>query len=59
MDYHSDRLTRQNKVDFLMFDGSIVRDWVFKSERLFELDVTPTTLKVSITSVYLSGQAMD
>lgn len=59
VDYHADRLTRQTKVDFTVFDGSRVQDWLFKSERFFELDDTPEALKVSIASVYLSSQAMD
>lgn len=42
-----------------MFDGSRVHDWVFKSERFFELDETPAELRVSNSSVYLSGLAMD
>lgn len=54
-DYHADRLTRQTKIEFLMFDGNRVQDSVFKSERFFELDDTSSALKVSISSVYLSS----
>lgn len=57
--YYQDRPTRQTKIDFPMFDGSRVQDWIFKSERFFELNSTPAKLKVSITSVYLIGLSMD
>lgn len=57
--YYSDRVTRQTKIEFPMFDGSRVQDWLFKSEIFFELDETPTELKVSMASVYLAGLAMN
>lgn len=56
-DYYQDRPTRQTKVEIPVFDGSRVHDWIFKSERLFELDITPMELRVSIAS--LVGLAMD
>lgn len=34
-DYHTDRVTRQTKVEFSLYDGSRVQDWIFKSERVF------------------------
>lgn len=53
------RATRQTKVDFPRFDGNRVQEWLFKCEHFFELDDTPTDMKVSIASVYLSGLAME
>lgn len=54
MDYYSDRITRQTKIEFPTFDGNRVQDWLFRSERFFELDGTPAELKVSMASVYRS-----
>lgn len=59
MEYYQDRPIRQAKIEFPVFDGSRVQDWIFESERFFELDAPPMELKVSITSVYLVGLAMD
>lgn len=59
VDYYQDRPTHETKVEFPMLDGSCVHDWIFKSERLIELDATPTELKVSTTSIYIVGLAMD
>lgn len=53
------RVTWQTKIDFPYFDGNRVHEWIFKCERYFELDDTPTEMKVSITSEYLSGLAME
>lgn len=58
-DYTEDRMTRHTKVEFSKFDGNKVHDRVFKSERFFELDGNPPTLKVSLTSVHLTGLAME
>lgn len=58
-DYYQDWPTRQTNIEFHVFDGSRVQDWVFKSECFFELDATPAEFKVCITSVYLIGLAID
>lgn len=54
-----DRVSRQTKVEFPGFDGTWVQEWKFHSERFFELEETPTALKVNIASVYLSGLAVE
>lgn len=58
-EHTEERVTRQTKMDFLWFDGTRVHDWIFRSERFFELDGTPPALKVSLASVYLLGLAME
>lgn len=58
-DWRGERVTRQTKVDFPSFDGNRVREWLFKCERFIELDDTPTDMKVTIVSVYLSRFAME
>lgn len=63
-DYYQDRPTRQTNIEFSVFDGSRIYDWVFKSERFFELDSTLAKhcfflISLSIASVYLIGLAMD
>lgn len=54
-----DRVTMQTKVEFPCFDGNRVNEWLFKSERFFELDGTLVELTVSVASVYLSGLAIE
>lgn len=54
-----DRVTRHAKVEFPTFDGTRIQEYLFRSERLFELDETPPELKVSIASVYLSSLAIE
>lgn len=59
VNWSGERVTRQTKVEFPSFDGNRVQEWLFKCERFFELNDTPTKLRVSIALVYLSGLAME
>ena len=50
-------ITRIGKVDFPRFDGSQIRDWVFKVEEFFEIDFTPADMKVRMAAIHFDGRA--
>ena len=50
-------ITRIGKVDFPRFDGSQIRDWVFKVEEFFEIDSTPADMKVRMAAIHFDGRA--
>uniref|UniRef100_A0A1J3IVR9 Transposon Ty3-I Gag-Pol polyprotein n=2 Tax=Noccaea caerulescens TaxID=107243 RepID=A0A1J3IVR9_NOCCA len=49
---------RLTKIGFPIFDGSRVRDWIFRCEQFFDLDSTPAELKVRLASIHLEGKAL-
>ncbi|KAF2564488.1 hypothetical protein F2Q70_00018598 [Brassica cretica] len=61
-DYHQQgnygRLTsRLSKIIFPAFDGTELRDWLSKCEQFFDIDGTPTELKVRLAAMHLTGKA--
>lgn len=51
-------LTRLSKVGFPYFDGSDLRDWIFKCEQFFPLDGTPDDLKVRLATIHMTEKAL-
>lgn len=50
--------SRLTKVGFPIFDGSQLRDWLYRCEQFFSLDNTPPELKVRLASIHLEGKAL-
>lgn len=46
------------KVDFPLFDGKKVKEWLYKCDQFFSLDFTPNDAKVRLASIYLEGPAL-
>ena len=59
--FHRDRsymATRQAKIDFPQFDGSDLNDWLFRCCQFFEIDGTPTEMKMKWASINLEGHVL-
>lgn len=50
--------TRISKVEFPRFDGSHVKEWMYKCEQFFLLDGTPTDSRFRLASIHLEGIAL-
>ncbi|CAL9221332.1 unnamed protein product [Arabidopsis halleri] len=50
-------VTRLAKLDFPRFGGDRVKDWLFKVEQFFSLDLTPDDFKVRMCSIHFDGPA--
>lgn len=50
--------TRLTKVAFPAFDGTALREWLYKCEQFFELDGTPSEQKIGLASVHMVGKAL-
>lgn len=50
--------TRISKIDFPRFDGTRVKEWLYKCEQFFSLDNTPPESKVRLASIHLDGTAL-
>lgn len=50
-------ITRIGKVDFPRFDGSGIKEWLFKVEEFFGIYYTPPDLKVKMASIHFDGHA--
>lgn len=50
--------TRISKVEFPRFDGSLVREWMYKCEQFFLLDGTPLDSRVRLASIHLDSIAL-
>lgn len=50
--------TRILKVDFPHFDGKKMKEWLYKCDQFFALDVTPSDAKVCLASIHLEGPAL-
>lgn len=51
--------TRFVKIKFPQFSGSNVKDWIYKVEKVFEVDHTPEAYKVTVASMHLEGVALN
>lgn len=50
--------TRISKIEFPRFDGSKVKEWLYKCEQFFSLDNTPLESKVRLASIHLEDSAL-
>lgn len=50
--------SRLTKVAFPMFDGSELREWIYRCEQFFSLDNTPPELKVRLASLHMTRKAL-
>ena len=41
-----------------MFDGSEIREWIYRCEQFFSIDSTPPELKVRFASLHMTGKAL-
>ena len=55
---HSSYATRLSKVGFPRFDGSQLKEWLYRCEQFFAIDNTPPEGKVRIASMHFSGLAL-
>ncbi|KAL8151213.1 hypothetical protein V2J09_021021 [Rumex salicifolius] len=51
-------VTRLTKLEFPKFDGTMLREWIYRCEQFFLLDSTPPELKVRLASLHLEGKAL-
>ncbi|KAL8138945.1 hypothetical protein V2J09_004946 [Rumex salicifolius] len=51
-------VTRLSKIEFPKFDGSLLREWIYRCEQFFMLDSTPPELKVRLASLHMEGRAL-
>ena len=55
---HHGLSARLTKIGFPMFDGSELREWIYRCEQLFSIDSTPPELKVRLASLHMTGKAL-
>lgn len=55
---HSLYTSRISKVEFRRFDGTYLKEWLFKCEQFFTVDNTLPKCKVRLASMHLSGSAL-
>lgn len=49
---------RLTKIRFPLFDGTLLRDWIFSCEQFFMVDNTAPEMKVRIASLHMSGKVL-
>lgn len=55
---HHSLSSRLTKIGFSMFDGSELREWIYRCEQFFSIDSTPPELKVRLASLHMTGKAL-
>jgi len=50
-------LTRLGKIDFPRFDGTRLKEWLFKVEEFFGVDSTPEDMKVKMAAIHFDSHA--
>ncbi|KAG2310944.1 hypothetical protein Bca52824_022501 [Brassica carinata] len=55
---HHGLSSRLTKIGFPMFDGSELREWIYRCEQFFSIDSTPPELKVRLASLHMTGKAL-
>lgn len=50
--------TRLTKIGFPRFDGTELREWIYRCEQFFMLDGTPPEMKVRLASLHMVGTAL-
>ncbi|XP_010470588.1 PREDICTED: uncharacterized protein LOC104750484 [Camelina sativa] len=53
--YHG--VTRLGRIDFPRFDGSRIKEWLFKAEEFFVVDFTPDNMKVKTAAIHFDSHA--
>ncbi|XP_019084362.1 PREDICTED: uncharacterized protein LOC109125977 [Camelina sativa] len=56
--YYYGGITRLGKIDFPRFDGTRLKEWLFKAEKFFSVDFTPNNMKVRTASIHFDGHAV-
>ncbi|XP_056848729.1 uncharacterized protein LOC130498915 [Raphanus sativus] len=56
--HHHGLSARLTKIGFPMFDGSELREWIYRCEQFFSIDSTPPELKVRLASLHMTGKAL-
>lgn len=51
-------IARLAKISFPKFDGSLLREWIYRCEQLFSLDNTPPEMKIKLASIHMEGKAL-
>nr|AAD25593.1 hypothetical protein [Arabidopsis thaliana]ABE65428.1 hypothetical protein At2g05030 [Arabidopsis thaliana] len=54
---HYGNLTRLGKIDLPRFDGTGIKEWLFKVEEFFGIDFTPADLKVKMVAIHFDSHA--
>ena len=47
--------SRLTKIGFPMFDGTALREWIYRCEQFFSIDSTPPELKVRLASLHMTS----
>ncbi|XP_010427798.1 PREDICTED: uncharacterized protein LOC104712570 [Camelina sativa] len=55
--YHYGNLTRLGKIDFPRFNGSQIKEWLFRVEEFFGVDYTPREMRVKMAAIHFDGHA--
>ncbi|XP_019092477.1 PREDICTED: uncharacterized protein LOC109129205 [Camelina sativa] len=55
--YYYGGVTRLGKFDFPRFNGSRIKEWLFKAEKFFGIDFTPNDMKVKTDAIHFDGHA--
>ncbi|XP_056860229.1 uncharacterized protein LOC130508648 [Raphanus sativus] len=50
--------SRLTKVGFTMFDGTELKEWIYRCEQFFSIDNTSPELKVRLAALHLTGKAL-
>ncbi|XP_048596340.1 uncharacterized protein LOC106362703 [Brassica napus] len=55
---HHSLSARLTKIGFPMFDGSELKEWIYRCEQFFSIDSTPPELKVRLASLHMTSKAL-
>ncbi|PKH89637.1 hypothetical protein CRG98_049918, partial [Punica granatum] len=55
---HYSATARIGKLEFPRFSGEGVREWLYRCEQFFEVDMTPDDVKVKLVAIHLEGRAL-
>lgn len=50
--------SRLTKVEFPMFDETVLKEWIYRCEPFFFIDNTSPKLKVRLSSLHITGKAL-
>ena len=55
---HNSISSRLTKIGFPMFDGSVLREWIYRCEQFFSFDSTLPELKVRLASLLMTDKSL-
>ncbi|PKI53800.1 hypothetical protein CRG98_025806 [Punica granatum] len=55
---HYSATAKIGKLEFPRFSGEGVREWLYRCEQFFEVDMTPDDVKVKLVAIHLEGKAL-